>query len=148
MNDSESEEEEAYKPGPKKAGGAPKKVAPKKAAVKKAEPKKPEVFKAGKWNPDTELIEGEVEKCGESKMPDYSCCKVCNMRNLHRAVNKGDPAFLKKLVLDTWNVPHILSGWSSDDIETILSKIVVKDDLKLLEALYPTQGWTSKKQLG
>ena len=98
----------------------------------------PIVFKAGKWNPDTELVDSEVEKSGKSKMPDYFCCKVCNMRNLHRAVNNNDYRLLRKLVIDTWNIPHMLTGWSSDDKETIISKIVVKDDLKLFNALFPT----------
>ena len=102
----------------------------------------PIVFKAGKWNPDTELVDSEVEKNGKSKMPDYFCCKVCNMRNLHRAVNNNDPTLLRKLVTDTWNIPHMLTGWSSDDKETIISKIVVKDDLKLFNALFPTQAWS------
>jgi len=31
---------------------------------KKKAPKKPVVFKAGKWNPDTVLVENEIEKCG------------------------------------------------------------------------------------
>ena len=64
-------------------------VKPKSVAVKKI-PKKPVVFKVGKWNPDTELVDEEIEKCGNPAMPDFSCCKVCNMRNLHRAVNRGD----------------------------------------------------------
>ena len=37
----------------------------KKAPAKKPAPKKPVVFKAGKWNPDTELVEEEVEKSGD-----------------------------------------------------------------------------------
>ena len=73
------------------------------------------MFKAGKWNPDTVLVEDEVEKSGKSAMPMYGCSKVCNMRNYHRAVNNNDHVLLKKLVQDTWNIPHLLKGWSSDD---------------------------------
>ena len=104
--------------------------------MKKA-PKRPIVFKAGKWNPDTELVEEEVEKCGKRPVPDFDCCSVCNMRNLHRAVNTNDAALLKSLVKDVHHIPHMVSGWSSDDKETLLSKIVVKNDLSLLEALFP-----------
>lgn len=106
------------------------------------------MFKAGKWNPDTELVEEENEKCSKSLMPSYTCCKVCNLRNLHRAVNIRDPVLLKKLVMDKLNIAHFSSGWSDDDKETIVSKIVVMNDLKLLDALFPVQEWTNKKHLG
>ena len=95
------------------------------------------MFKAGKWNPDTELVEDEIEKCGKLPVPDFSCCSVRNMRNLHRAVNTNDAALLKSLVKDVHNIPHMMSGWSVDNKETLLSKIVVKNDLALLEALFP-----------
>ena len=47
----------------------------------------PTVFKAGKWNPSTELVEEEAEKLGGTGAPDYSGSMVSNLRNLHRAVN-------------------------------------------------------------
>ena len=72
----------------------------------------PTVFKAGKWNPETELVEEEIEKCGNSKEPLYNCCLLCNMRNLHRAIDIGDASLLKRLVLDTQNIPNLLGTWS------------------------------------
>lgn len=53
----------------------------------KPQPKMPTVFKAGKWNPATELIEVEAEKLGGEGSPDFSGCIKSNLRNLHRAVN-------------------------------------------------------------
>ena len=79
-----------------------------KPKAKKA-PKLPTVFKAGKWNPDTVLVEEETEKCGDSRTADYGCCLVCNMRNLHRAVHNDDVVLLSKLVMDKKNIPHLLS---------------------------------------
>ena len=79
-----------------------------KPKAKKA-PKLPTVFKAGKWNPDTVLVEEETEKCGDSRTADYGCCLVCNMRNLHRAVHNDDAVLLSKLVMDKKNIPHLLS---------------------------------------
>lgn len=61
----------------------------------KQPPKKPVVFKAGKWNPETVLVETELEKCGRDMVPEFSCCTVCNMRNLHRAVNINSPQLLE-----------------------------------------------------
>lgn len=72
----------------------------------------PTVFKAGKWNPDTELVELEVEKCGDSPEPDFSCCRLCNLRNLHRAVNIGDAKLLERLVADKKNIVNVYSPWS------------------------------------
>lgn len=108
----------------------------------------PDVFKAGKWNPETEIVEEEIEKCGNSKEPEYSCCKICNMRNLHRAIEIGDATLLKRLVMDKKNIPNMLSSWSANDKQTILAKIVGKNSLTLLESLYPTEGWQGKMNQG
>jgi len=50
--------------------------------------KKPAAFKAGKWNPDTELLtkEHEMEHFGDNDTPIYGCCLRCNNRNLIRAI--------------------------------------------------------------
>ena len=55
------------------AEGADEKIGEAAPKPKKAV-KRPTVFKAGKWNPDTVLVEEEIEKCGKSSEPDYSCC--------------------------------------------------------------------------
>lgn len=60
----------------------------------KKAPKKPVVFKAGKWNPDTVLVEDELEKMGDHP-PEYNCCTVCNLRNLHRAVHTDNAELLE-----------------------------------------------------
>lgn len=116
----------------------------KKGATKKV-PAKPTVFKAGKWNPETVLVEEEPEKCGKSKEPEYHCCVICNMRNLHRAVDNDDAKLLRKLVLDVKNIPYVLDGWSSDNEKTILAKIIDKNSMTLLEALFPSEGWRNEK---
>ena len=99
---------------------------------KKATPKKPVVFKAGKWNPDTELVEFEMEKFGHSSDIDYSCCKLCNLRNLHRAVNRGDAVMLKELVCDKKNITHFMAPFSHGSNENILAKIFEQNSLPML----------------
>ena len=55
-------------------------------AKAKAPPKRPTEFKAGKWNPDTQLVEVEAEKYGDMEGPS-NCSIKCSLRSLHRAVN-------------------------------------------------------------
>ena len=86
----------------------------------------PTVFKAGKWNPDTEIVEEEIEKFGNSSEPDFSCSKLSNMRNLHRAVNIGDAKLLKNLVLDKKNIANLCHPWSKDSPYTIAEMIALK----------------------
>ena len=68
------------------ADGSEKVIEEVKITAKKT-PKMPTEFKAGKWNPATELVEVEAEKLGGTDAPDYSGCMKSNLRNLHRAVN-------------------------------------------------------------
>ena len=98
-------------------------VIEKKTKAKKP-PAMPKVFKAGKWNPETVLVEEEIEKCGESRSPQYNCCKMCNLRNLHRAVENDDAPLLKQLVMDTKNIAVVIAGWSPSNKQSILAKIV------------------------
>ena len=117
----------------------PQETSSKTTVKKKPPPKMPTVFKAGKWNPDTEIVENETEKCGDSSEPDYSCCKLCNLRNLHRAVNTGNAVLLKKLILDKKNIAQMLSSWSKNCMTTLIHKIFEKKSLALLEVFYPTK---------
>jgi len=111
--------------------------------AKKA-PKRPAVFKAGKWNPETELIETDLEKSGDSSQPDYSCCKLCNLRNVHRAVHTGNAELLRQLVLDSQNIANLVSGWSVECQQTVTNKILERKSLPLLEALFPAEAWNDK----
>ena len=101
--------------------------------------KKPTEFKAGKWNPETELVTEELEKCGDNKSPVYECCIICNNRNVHRAVNIRNPKLLKELVLDRKNITYLDDEWSVNNKATPIMKIVQMNDLKMLEALYPNE---------
>ena len=109
----------------------------KKAEKPKKAPKRPTVYKAGKWNPDTELVMDEVEKCGASPDPDFNCCQSCNMKNLHRAINNNDAKLLHKLVMDTKNIANLLRSWSVDSRMKVHELICEKQSLELLEAIYP-----------
>ena len=111
----------------------------------KKPPVMPKVFKAGKWNPETVLVEEEIEKCGESRSPQYNCCKVCNLRNLHRAVDNDDAPLLKQLVMDTKNICNVIEGWSVGNKKPVLAKIADKSSLELLESLFPVEAWNNKK---
>ena len=116
----------------------------KKAPVKKVV-KMPTVFKAGKWNPTTELVEVDIEKEGKMDKPDFSCCKLCNMRNLHRAVHTDDPKLLEQLVLDKKNIANMLTTLSSECTKSIIVKILEKKSMPLLEALFPHKHYTGSK---
>ena len=117
-----------------------------KAPKKKAASKKPPVFKAGKENPSTVIVENEIEKHGKFAEPEFSCCNLCNLKNLHRAVNTNDHKLLEKLVFDKKHIAHMMMGWSVDDKTTLLDKILLKGSTELLGALFPNKGWIHEKQ--
>ena len=116
-----------------------------KAPPAKKVPPKPTVFKAGKWNPDTVLVDTEVEKAGDSSEPDYSCCKFCNLRNLHRAVNSWDVDLLKRLVADKKNIATLAQPWSLHGTEEITDHILRLKSEPMLEALFQTSHYTGAK---
>lgn len=96
------------------------------------------------------IVETELEKCGRDKESEYNCCLVCNMRNLHRAVNTNNPQLLEQLVLDKKHIANMLNGWSKSDKTTIMDKIIMKNSPELLQALFPSKVWTkgSKSKVG
>jgi len=85
------------------------------AKPKKA-PKKPVAFKAGKWNPDTELLtkDHEIEHFGDSLSPIYTCCLRCNNRNVIRAIENENLPLFRTLVYDQTNIPSLTDSWSAE----------------------------------
>lgn len=121
----------------------------KKPAKIKKEPKKPDVFKAGKWNPDTKLVEIEQEKAGEG-LQNYTCCTRCNARALFRAVNTGDEKLLKKLVHDQKNIHSLSVTWSVDSPHLLLDTITQTQNTKFFKPLYmiDSPGYKSRRTGG
>ena len=78
------------------------------------EPKWKNVLKIGKWNPNTKLVESEIEKSGKDAIPIYNCCLSCNVRNVYRAISTKNAPLLKALVYDVAHVPTVNCGWSHD----------------------------------
>ena len=79
-------------------------VEPAKPASKSTAKKvssKPPVFKLGKFNPDTVIVENEIEKLGTSNEPDYGTGHRNNTRNVIRAINTDNLALLRKCKKDT-----------------------------------------------
>ena len=73
-------------------------VEPAKPASKSSAKKvtaKPTVFKLGKWNPNTELVENEVEKFGTKNEPDYTTGHRNNTKNVIRAINTDNLTLLR-----------------------------------------------------
>jgi hypothetical protein len=112
-----------------------------KAPAKKKVVKKPTEFKAGKWNPDTVLVDKDIELEDPSNDPIYDCCHLCNGRNVFRAINTNNVELLRKLVYDTENIFSLLnpepgntSPMHSENL-TPLSLIMKKSNLKMLEVL-------------
>ena len=70
------------------------------------------MFKAGKWNPDTVLVEEETEKMGPSNEAAYGCSVPCNTKNVWRAIYTRNPALLKKLVADKSKIFTLNRAWS------------------------------------
>jgi len=79
---------------------------------KKPTPKKPVVFKLGKWNPDTVIVEEEPEKMLDSDELITNCCLSCNTRNIQRAINTDNKVLLRKCVYDLHNIPSLTFPWS------------------------------------
>jgi len=102
-------------------------------------PKKPTVFKAGKWNPETELLtkEDEIEHFGSSKSAIFTCCLRCNNRNVIRAIENDDVNLLRALILDQKNIPSFTDTWSVDSNHLQpLRMILEKKNMDLLETLF------------
>ena len=97
-NDSDVQEEIGVKLKRKNDGEVEKKIV--KRVVKKKVPAKPTEFKAGKWNPNTELVKVDIDLWDDSKNPIFECCHRCNGRNVFRAINTNNVALLRKLVYD------------------------------------------------
>ena len=78
----------------------------------KKPPKKPTEFKVGKWNPNTEIVETEVEKLDDSDNVQFNCCLKCNARNVIRAVFTRNKFLLRKVMYDHKNIPSLDFPWS------------------------------------
>ena len=116
---------------------------PEEQIVKVAKPKKPakkpKEFKAGKWNPETELLtkEHEVEHFGDSESPIYTCCLRCNNRNLIRAIENENLRLFRTLVYDQKNIPSLIDSWSAESTHlTPLRMILEKKNTDMLEVLF------------
>lgn len=111
-----------------------------KPKPKKAAAKKPAVFKLGKWNPDTVVLEPEqeIEWCGTSDQPMLKCCIRCNARNVIRAVQTNNMRLLKACISDKKNFANILFAPWSVDAKTInpVELIFRTDNLAMLEAIF------------
>lgn len=84
---------------------------PPKAARKP--PKKPTEFKAGKWNPDTEIVDDEVEKLNDADDVQFNCCLKCNARNVMRAILTKNKFLLRRVMHDHKNIPSLDMPWSA-----------------------------------
>ena len=102
----------------------------------------PTVFKKGKWNPETEILESkhEIERCSLSKEPIYNCCVRCNTRNLIRAVETKNYGLFKTLVYDLKNIPSLFQPWSDDTDLIPFNMILDQGDSKMLEILLDIKG--------
>jgi len=96
-------------------------------------------------NPSTVIVENEIEKNGKFPDPEFNCCNLCNLKNLHRAVNTNDHKLLERLVIDKKHIAHLMLGWSVDDSISLLDKILLKGSTELLGALYPNKEWFKDK---
>ena len=122
-------------------GGAEENVIVPGEKIKKTA-KMPVVFKKGKWNPDTQVLEkkDEIERCGPSNQPIYNCCVRCNTRNLIRAVETKNYGLFKSLVYDLKNIPSLFEPWSDDTNVLPFSLIMEKGDTKMMEIFVDIQG--------
>jgi len=89
----------------------PKSQKPTKIKVEK-QPKWKSVFKLGKWNPNTKIVETEYEKSANDSKPIYTCCLACNVRNIYRAIETRNKDLLRTLIHDVKNIPTVNCGWS------------------------------------
>jgi hypothetical protein len=109
------------------------------SAKPKKAPKKPVEFKAGKWNPDTELLtkQHEIEHFGPSESPIYTCCLRCNNRNVIRAIENDNLRLFRSLVYDQENIPSLTDKWSAETPNLVpLRMILEKKNTEMLEVLF------------
>jgi hypothetical protein len=100
--------------------------------VKKA-PKMPVVFKLGKWNPETILLERDDVYEDPSTEADMNCCHRCNARHIYRAVATNQPKLLKALMHDKINVYNVNEKKSRQDITNPLQLILDAENKEMLD---------------
>ena len=125
-----------------------KKVSQSQRTTSKAVPKpKPKVFKLGTWNPDTVIVEEEIEKFGTSDEPNYETSHRANTRNIIRAINTNNFTLLKKVVNDRDNIFSLQQPWSENDEDfTPLHYVLQLESRPMLATLLPTFA-ASKSQI-
>lgn len=95
------------------------------------------MFKIGKWNPNTKIVEKEIEKSTNDSRPIYTCCLACNLRNIYRAIETKDKILLKTLIHDIKNIPTVNCGWSHDSqMHSLLTMLIKSGDIALLKAAF------------
>ncbi len=109
------------------------------SAKPKKAPKKPVEFKAGKWNPETELLtkEHEIEHYGTSESAIFTCCLRCNNRNVIRAIENNNLRLFRTLVYDQQNIPSLTDTWSAETVYLQPLKMILdKKNKEMLEVLF------------
>ena len=125
----------------KKADGSEKIVVgqarPASQSAKKVSTK-PAVFKLGKWNPNTEIVETEIEKHGPSAEPEYGTGHRNNTRNVIRAINTDNIALLRQCKKDTQKVFSLNRPWAEDaDGLSPIQLVALKQSKALLQEFFP-----------
>lgn len=75
--------------------------------------KKPTEFKVGRWNPNTEIVEKEIEKLDDSDDVQFKCCLKCNARNVMRAILTNNKFLLRRVMHDHKHIPSLDLPWST-----------------------------------
>lgn len=123
----------------KKLNDGGEKIVPSTQKVAKPvkQPKWKEVLKIGKWNPNTVIVQDEVEKLSRNPEPLFKCCLSCNIRNVYRAIETKNVALLSKLVYDCKNIPTLNCGWSSGSMfQSLMTMILKSADMSLMRAVF------------
>jgi hypothetical protein len=123
----------------KKLNDGGEKIIPSTQKVLKpvTQPKWKEDLKIGKWNPNTVIVEDEVEKLSRKPEPIFSCCLSCNIRNVCRAIETKNATLLSKLVYDVKNIPTLNCGWSHGSMfQSLMTMILKSGDMGLMRAAF------------
>ena len=126
----------------KKLADGKEQAIPQAPVVVKKVVKKPVVFKLGKWNPDTVLLDEseEIERHSNAKTPIFNCCISCNARNVIRAVETNNADLFKKLILDKDHIHSLQTSWGPESKGTAMDHIMATGNKTLLELLCKVPG--------
>lgn len=106
----------------------------KKAPSSRKAPKPP-VYKKGKINPNVELVEFSEQYEGNSPIPDFTCCKKCNNKELLRAVLSNNETLLRSILNSKDTLTTFWTACGPDSSISVARTLIKQRDFTTLTHL-------------